>query len=103
MPCSRTAYLCRACVRIPWDPHLEAGAEANLGQLRQETQAAFLEVAANIATGFAEMEPETPSNLPQLAKPFTEAELAKELERITPRIRGGARVLKFQSGVGSKN
>ena len=28
------ASRCRACVRIPWDPHLEAGAEANLGQLR---------------------------------------------------------------------
>ena len=48
------ASRCRTCVRIPWDPHLEAGAEANLGQLRPETQAAFLEVAASIASGFAE-------------------------------------------------
>ncbi len=48
------ASRCRACLRIPWDPHLEAGAEANLEQLRQETQLAFLEVAASIASGFAE-------------------------------------------------
>src|SRR6266511_833591 len=45
---------CRACLRIPWDPHLEAGAEANLAQLRGETQAAFLDVAAAIASGFTE-------------------------------------------------
>jgi putative peptide zinc metalloprotease protein len=45
---------CRACLRIPWDPHLEAGAEANLDQLRRDTQSAFLEVAAAIASGFAE-------------------------------------------------
>lgn len=48
------ASRCRTCVRIPWDPHLEAGAEANIGQLRDETQAAFLQVAASIASGFAE-------------------------------------------------
>lgn len=48
------ASRCRTCVRIPWDPHLEAGAEANIGQLRDETQAAFLQLAASIASGFAE-------------------------------------------------
>ena len=49
------------------------------------------------------MQPENKSNLPKLAKPFTEAELAKELERVIPKARTGARVLKFQPGVGSKN
>ena len=29
---------CRACVRIPWDPHLEAGAEADLDELRAQTR-----------------------------------------------------------------
>src|SRR4051794_39843261 len=48
------ANRCRACVRIPWDPHLEAGAEANVDELRPETQAAFLELAAAIASGFKE-------------------------------------------------
>jgi hypothetical protein len=48
------ASRCRACLRIPWDPHLEAGAEANLAQLRGETQSAFLDVAAAIASGFTE-------------------------------------------------
>ena len=33
---------------------------------------------------------------------ITEAELAKELERIIPKMRGGGRVLKFQTGTGSK-
>ena len=56
-----------------------------------------------IATGFAEMEPETESSLPKLAKPFTEAELAKELERVVPKARIGGRVLKFQTGAGSKS
>jgi putative peptide zinc metalloprotease protein len=48
------ASRCRACVRIPWDPHLEAGAEANVDALRPNTQAAFLELAAAIAAGFTE-------------------------------------------------
>src|SRR5829696_6352240 len=48
------ASRCRTCVRIPWDPHLEAGAEATLDELGQNTRAAFLEVAASIASGFAE-------------------------------------------------
>jgi putative peptide zinc metalloprotease protein len=48
------ASRCRDCIRIPWDPHLEAGAEADVDQLRPETQTAFLELAASIATGFSE-------------------------------------------------
>jgi putative peptide zinc metalloprotease protein len=43
---------CRACLRIPWDPHLEAGAEASVEQLRGDTQTAFLALAAAIASGF---------------------------------------------------
>jgi CheY-like chemotaxis protein len=56
-----------------------------------------------IATGFAEMAPEAGASLPRLAKPFTEAELARELERVVPSARIGGRVLKFQTGTGSKN
>jgi putative peptide zinc metalloprotease protein len=48
------ASRCRVCLRIPWDPHLEAGAEADLAQLRGETQSAFLDIAAAIASGFTE-------------------------------------------------
>jgi putative peptide zinc metalloprotease protein len=43
---------CRACVRIPWDPHLETGAEATLDRLRTDTRDAYLELAAAIAVGF---------------------------------------------------
>jgi PAS domain S-box-containing protein len=56
------------------------------------------ELPVIIATGFAEMELEIHSILPKLAKPFTEAELAKELERVVPRKREDGRVLKFRTG-----
>ena len=46
------AQRCRACVRIPWDPHLEAGAEATVEQLRPATRNAYLELAAAIGSGF---------------------------------------------------
>lgn len=45
---------CRATVRIPWDPHLEAGAETVIEELSAETRQAYLELAAEIASGFAE-------------------------------------------------
>jgi putative peptide zinc metalloprotease protein len=45
---------CRAVVRIPWDPTLEAGAETSLDELRPETAHAYLELAAHVARGFAE-------------------------------------------------
>jgi len=45
---------CRACVRIPWDPHLEAGAEAVIDELQPYTRRSYLELAAVIATGFNE-------------------------------------------------
>lgn len=45
---------CRTCVRIPWDPHLETGAEATLDGLRAATRDAYLELAAAIAGGFSD-------------------------------------------------
>ena len=72
-------------------------------QLADAIKKEWPELPVMIATGFAEMEPETETSLPKLAKPFTEAELAKELERVVPRARIGGRVLKFQTGAGSKN
>lgn len=45
---------CRATVRIPWDPHLEAGAETVVEELDASTRQAHLELAAAIASGFAE-------------------------------------------------
>jgi len=48
------ASRCRACVRIPWDPHLEAGAEAVVEELRPATRQAYLELAAAIAAAFTE-------------------------------------------------
>ncbi len=44
---------CRAVVRIPYDPHLEEGAEVELDQLAQSTQDAYLVLAATVADGFA--------------------------------------------------
>jgi putative peptide zinc metalloprotease protein len=48
------AARCRACIRIPWDPHLDTGADVALEQLRPGTRQALLELAAAIADGFTE-------------------------------------------------
>jgi putative peptide zinc metalloprotease protein len=51
---SHFAARCRATVRIPWDRHLEVGAETAVEDLHFETRQAYLELAAAIATGFKE-------------------------------------------------
>ncbi|MGZ4590150.1 MAG: nucleotide-binding protein [Actinomycetes bacterium] len=43
---------CAAVVRIPWDPVLEAGAGADLTDLRRPTREAYVELAAAVADGF---------------------------------------------------
>ncbi|MGW1677190.1 AAA family ATPase [Saccharopolyspora sp. NPDC002376] len=43
---------CRAVSKIPFDPHLEEGAEVELGQLGAPTQLALLELAAIVADDF---------------------------------------------------
>ncbi|GAA4618355.1 hypothetical protein GCM10023195_82450 [Actinoallomurus liliacearum] len=44
---------CRAVVRIPYDPHLEEGAEVELEQLSPATRDAYLVLAATVGDGFA--------------------------------------------------
>jgi MinD-like ATPase involved in chromosome partitioning or flagellar assembly len=44
---------CRAVVRLPYDPHLEEGAEVELDRLTAATQDAYLVLAATIGDGFA--------------------------------------------------
>jgi MinD-like ATPase involved in chromosome partitioning or flagellar assembly len=46
------AARCRAVARVPYDPHLEEGAEVDLGEMRAETRGALLELAAAVADGF---------------------------------------------------
>ncbi|MBA2296118.1 MAG: hypothetical protein H0W16_13415 [Actinobacteria bacterium] len=48
------AARCRACIRIPWDPHLDTGAEVALERLGPDTQQAYLELSAVIACDFDE-------------------------------------------------
>ncbi|WP_199431013.1 MinD/ParA family ATP-binding protein [Qaidamihabitans albus] len=43
----------RGVCRIPFDPHLEEGAEIELDRLQGETRLALLELAATVADGFA--------------------------------------------------
>jgi MinD-like ATPase involved in chromosome partitioning or flagellar assembly len=43
----------RAVVRVPYDPHLEEGAELELELLNEETADAYLNLAALVADGFA--------------------------------------------------
>jgi MinD-like ATPase involved in chromosome partitioning or flagellar assembly len=47
------AARCRAVVRVPYDPHLEEGAEVHLEYLDSETADAYLCLAALVADGFA--------------------------------------------------
>jgi PAS domain S-box-containing protein len=55
-----------------------------------------------LATGFAEIEPGFASDLPRLAKPFGELDLAKEIARMfppSPRDGAGANVVPLRAGV----
>jgi MinD-like ATPase involved in chromosome partitioning or flagellar assembly len=47
------ASRCRAVVRIPFDPHLEAGGIIDLDELDQPTYDAYLQLAAEVGEGFA--------------------------------------------------
>jgi MinD-like ATPase involved in chromosome partitioning or flagellar assembly len=47
------AARCRAVVRVPYDPHLEEGAEVELELLSSETVDAYLQLAAIVGDGFA--------------------------------------------------
>jgi MinD-like ATPase involved in chromosome partitioning or flagellar assembly len=47
------ASRCRAVVRIPYDAHLEEGAEVELEQLSPATTEAYLRLAATVGDGFA--------------------------------------------------
>ncbi|MFF0521462.1 AAA family ATPase [Actinomadura nitritigenes] len=49
---------CRAVVRIPYDDHLEEGAEVDLEQLAPATREAYLTLAAIVGDGFAFPRPE---------------------------------------------
>ncbi|MBA3905122.1 MAG: AAA family ATPase [Pseudonocardiales bacterium] len=46
------AARCRAVVRIPFDAHLEEGAEIDLDRLEPRTRMALLDLAANVADAF---------------------------------------------------
>ncbi|HEU4363525.1 MAG TPA: AAA family ATPase [Mycobacterium sp.] len=43
---------CRAVRLVPFDPHLEEGAEIELGRLKRDTREALIELAAAVADGF---------------------------------------------------
>jgi putative peptide zinc metalloprotease protein len=43
---------CRATVLMPYDPHLQAGAESDLNALAEPTRDAYLHLAAEVADGF---------------------------------------------------
>ncbi|WP_372515236.1 MinD/ParA family ATP-binding protein [Mycolicibacterium hodleri] len=43
---------CKAVLQVPFDPHLEEGAEISLERLKPETREAVMELAAVVASGF---------------------------------------------------
>lgn len=48
---------CRAVRLVPFDPHLEEGAEISLDRLRRNTREALIELAAVVADGFSGDQP----------------------------------------------
>jgi MinD-like ATPase involved in chromosome partitioning or flagellar assembly len=44
---------CRAVRQVPFDPHLEEGAEISLDRLKPETREALIDLAAVVAAGFS--------------------------------------------------
>ncbi|GLX02237.1 MinD/ParA family protein [Microtetraspora sp. NBRC 16547] len=50
---SHFAARCRSVVRVPYDPHLEEGAEIDLDRLLEPTREAYLRLAAAVGDGFA--------------------------------------------------
>jgi MinD-like ATPase involved in chromosome partitioning or flagellar assembly len=44
---------CRAVRQVPFDPHLEEGAEISLDRLKPETRESLIELAAVVANGFS--------------------------------------------------
>ncbi len=56
------ARRCRAVKQVPFDPHLEEGAEISLDRLKPETREALVELAAVVAAGFSGAKrPDAPS------------------------------------------
>ncbi|WP_252374912.1 MULTISPECIES: MinD/ParA family ATP-binding protein [unclassified Nonomuraea] len=47
------AARCRAVIRVPYDPHLEEGAEMDLDRLQETTRDSYLQLAACVGDGFA--------------------------------------------------
>ncbi|MEV0971708.1 MinD/ParA family ATP-binding protein [Microtetraspora glauca] len=47
------AARCRSVIRVPYDPHLEEGAEIDLDRLLEPTREAYLRLAAAVGDGFA--------------------------------------------------
>ncbi len=47
---------CRAVLLVPFDPHLEEGAEIDLERLKPKTREALIELAAMVANGFPAVE-----------------------------------------------
>ncbi|MCZ4079295.1 AAA family ATPase [Rhodococcus sp. H36-A4] len=52
------AQRCRQVVLVPFDPHLEEGAEIDLGRLKPKTRFALLELAAAVAADFPSTRPD---------------------------------------------
>ena len=69
-------------------------------QLAQAIEREWPDLPVVLATGYAEMMPGEGDDLPKLAKPFTQVELAEQIARIRPRERR-ARVLRFRAGANS--
>jgi len=73
-------------------------------QLAKVVRKRWPDIPLMLATGYAEIDPEQTMNLPRLAKPFTQAELAAEIAGLGLRSRKGAasRVINFRDRNGDQ-
>ncbi|MEI9803304.1 MAG: PAS domain S-box protein [Pseudolabrys sp.] len=65
-------------------------------QLADAIHRQWPQIPVLLATGYAEIEPEAAAQVPTLAKPFTQAELAAQIARLAIRPRNGGQILKFR-------
>lgn len=65
-------------------------------QLAEAVQKDWPDIPVILATGYAELPSGKGNDLPRLSKPFSEAQLKAEIERISPKTKSGGRVVNFR-------
>ena len=94
-----TSRRCRAVVQVPFDAHLEEGAEISLDRLEPQTRLALLELAAVVASGFSDVrrDPAGWSWAPLLPRVVPVAEPTQEIGIVVGTDHAGLRAARGHS------